>query len=63
MAKGKYGTSKKENHVHTKAMAEALVAECQNLNSGNLHVSRRKNWVLPADERTEFVVLFGGKTA
>jgi hypothetical protein len=31
-----YGTSKKENQVHTNATAVARVAECQNLNSGNL---------------------------
>jgi hypothetical protein len=36
---GTYGTSKKENHVQTKAMVVARVAECQNLNSGNLTVS------------------------
>jgi hypothetical protein len=34
--KGVYGTSKKENQVHTNPMAVARVAECQNLNSGNL---------------------------
>jgi hypothetical protein len=31
-----YGISKNENHVHTKPIAVARVAECQNLNSGNL---------------------------
>lgn len=37
--KGLYGTSKMENHVQTKAIVVARVAECQNLNSGNLIVS------------------------
>jgi hypothetical protein len=38
-SEGLYGTSKNENQVHTKAMAVARVAECQNLNSGNLVMS------------------------
>jgi hypothetical protein len=33
---GCYGTSKNGNQVHMNPMAVALVAECQNLNSGNL---------------------------
>jgi hypothetical protein len=32
------GTSNMENHVHTKPIVMALVAEYQNLNSGNLRI-------------------------
>ena len=56
----RYGTSKKENQVHTKAIVVARVAECQNLNSGNLGVSQQsRGGSLPSDKGTEFIVLFG----
>lgn len=37
------GTLKIPNHVQTKAMAIALVALCQNLNSGNLLMKGRNS--------------------
>lgn len=56
---GTYGTSKKGNHVQTKAMVMARVAECQNLNSGNLTVSRGcLERDTPSDKGTKFIILF-----
>jgi len=56
---GTYGTSKKGNHVQTKAIVVARVAECQNLNSGNLTVSLRcLEEHTPSDKGTKFIVLF-----
>ena len=56
-----YGTSKNENQVHTKAIVVALVAECQNLNSGNLNLSiLRYRATIPTNKRTEFIILFDG---
>lgn len=37
------GTLKTENHVHTKLIAMALVAECQNLNSGKRRMNGRNS--------------------
>ena len=37
------GTLKTENHVHAKLIAMALVAECQNLNSGNRRINGRNS--------------------
>jgi len=39
----KTGISKTENQLHTKAMAMARVAECQNLNSGRRRINGRNS--------------------
>ena len=39
----KTGTLKTENHVQTKLIAMARVAECQNLNSGNRRINGRNS--------------------
>lgn len=56
-----YGTSKNENQVHTKAIVVALVAECQNLNSGNLNCQFCvTEQIIPSNKRTKFIILFDG---
>jgi hypothetical protein len=45
-----YGTSKKLNQVQKKAIVVARVAECQNLNSGSLEISRVSKYDVGACE-------------